>query len=195
MSDRLRRTVPLTDGTPVTPADDRVSWVTEVTPRWPRSHVMEALGISERTLQRYTRELAPRGCLTCEEEPGTGRTLFSDEDLSFLRRYQTQKSSRAREGIATSQRERIAQLAAGVGRREGEAIRRELRALAESGHLPSVVARVRALVERMPSLARARMHLRLVQYYATFHTTDLAQFEQFEAPPVSTVERAFRKGV
>lgn len=197
MGEEKRPTVTVTGVAPVTPDQDafeRLFDLSTVAPVHPRAYVLEALGgISERTLQRYMRELQPVGALTCTTEPGTGKTLFSEEDVTFLRRYQTAKGERARDGMAATQRERIAQLAAGVGRREGEAIRRELRNLASAGRLPSVMDKVRALAERMPHLATTRPHQKLVTFYATFYSTDLAQWEPMGAPPMSTVERAMRR--
>lgn len=173
-----------------------VSEVSEVTPSLDQQTVCEMAGFSEASWHRYHREY--RHALICGEGVRDGRTihLCASANVEFFQQIKVAKNAKQREGIAATQIERIAQLSAGVngGRRAAEQIRRELRALAESGSLPSVPKRIAALLEKAPSLRKARPMQQLVVYYATYHvTTDLVQLDGMEAPPVGTVERAFRR--
>lgn len=173
---------------------EEVEKVTPSTLRHPRTEVLRTLDIHKQTLLNYHKEYGH--LLQAKPAGPRGGWMYSDLDVEFITGIKNAKNERMREGIAATQAERIAQLTAGVngGRRAAEQLRRELRALVGSGSLPGVPKRIAALLERVPSLRKARPMQQLVVYYATYHvTTDLVQLDGTEAPPVTTVERAFRR--
>lgn len=180
----------LTRETVATNAHSPVSIVSPGTPRHSLPQVWRMLEISRATLYRRLDEFGH--ALTAKQIDSQWR--FSDLDLEFLREVDKAKDDKARRALAQTQAERIATLSAGLGRRDAEAIRRELRAMAEQGELPGVPKRIRTLVERMPHLSTARSMVRLALYFDCYHgTADLARLAGGNAPSVATVERAWRK--